>query len=250
MRADGMQQRTLLELVELDAELTRLAHRATHLPEQQRFDQVEAEHQVVVDRLAVLGMACEDLDGQVAKLESEVDTVRQREDRDRGLLNSGSVSDSKQLADLQHELGTLERRQANLEDTLLEVMERREQLAAEQTQEQAACDGLAGDLAVARQVRDEMLAEVEQARSERTARRAEVAAGLDADLLKLYERQRGLSGVGAGRLLGRRCNACRIELDRGELSRIAAAAEDEVLQCSECRAILLRVNVSGDRVPE
>jgi predicted nucleic acid-binding Zn-ribbon protein len=41
--------------------------------------------------------------------------------------------------------------------------------------------------------------------------------------------------------MGHRCGACRIELDRGEVARIAAAAEDEVLRCSECRAILLRL---------
>lgn len=241
MKADAWHQHSLLELVGVDAELGRLAHRATHLPEQQRFEQVQAERQAVADRLAVLGIACEDLDGQVAKLESEVDTVRQREDRDRGLLTSGSVSDSKQLSDLQHELGTLERRQASLEDTLLEVMERREQLSAEQTVEQADLDRLDTELSAARQARDEVLAEVEQARADRTARRAELAAGLDGALLELYERQRRVSGIGAGRLLGGKCGACRIELDRGELSRIAAAAEDEVLQCSECRAILLRV---------
>lgn len=241
MKADAWQQHSLLELVGVDAELGRLAHRATHLPEQQRFEQVHADRQAVADRLAVLGIGCEDLDGQVAKLESEVDTVRQREDRDRGLLISGSVSDSKQLADLQHELGTLERRQASLEDTLLEVMERREQLSAEQTAEQAALDRLDTDLSAARQARDEVLAEVEQAQAERAARRAELAAGLDGALLELYERQRRASGIGAGRLLGGKCGACRIELDRGELSRISAAAEDEVLQCSECRAILLRV---------
>jgi predicted nucleic acid-binding Zn-ribbon protein len=245
MKADAWHQHSLLELVGVDAELSRLAYRATHLPEQQRFEQVQAERQAVADRLAVLGIACEDLDGQVAKLESEVDTVRQREDRDRGLLTSGSVSDSKQLSDLQHELGTLERRQASLEDTLLEVMERREQLSAEQTVEQADLDRLDTELSAARLARDEVLAEVEQSRADRTARRAELVVGLDGTLLELYERQRRVSGIGAGRLLGGKCGACRIELDRGELSRIAAAAEDEVLQCSECRAILLRVTGSA-----
>ncbi len=241
MKADAWQQHSLLELVGVDAELSRLAHRATHLPEQQRYEEVQAEHRAVADRLAALGIACEDVDAEVSKLETEVDAVRQREDRDRGLLNSGSVSDSKQLADLQHELGTLERRQASLEDTLLEVMERREQLAAEETAERASRDRLDAELSTARQTRDEVLAEVEQTRAERSDRRSELAAGLDGELLELYERQRRGSGIGAGRLLGGRCGACRIELDRGELSRISAAAEDEVLRCSECGAILLRI---------
>jgi predicted nucleic acid-binding Zn-ribbon protein len=72
-------------------------------------------------------------------------------------------------------------------------------------------------------------------------RRDGVTASLDADLLALYERLRASSGIGAGALQGRRCGACRIEIDSGELSRIAAADEDEVLRCPECGSILLRV---------
>lgn len=246
MKADVAQQRSLLQLAEADADLSRLSHRATHLPEQKRLDEVQTEQRAAVDRLAAVVIVLEDLDAQIAKLESEVDAVRKREDRDRGLLDSGSVRDSKQLGELQHELGTLERRQANLEDSLLEVMERREQVAADQAREQAAIDGLARDLEAARQARDEVLAEVEQARTERNTRRAEVAAALDADLLGLYERQRRGSGIGAARLLGGRCGACRIELDRGELARISAAPEDEVLRCEECGAILLRLTASGE----
>jgi predicted nucleic acid-binding Zn-ribbon protein len=246
MKADLAQQRSLLELAEIDAELSRLAHRASHLPEQQRYDGVQAEQHAVADRLAAVTIAVEDLDAQVAKLESEVDAVRRREDRDRGLLDSGSVSDSKQLGELAHELGTLERRQASLEDTLLGVMERREQMVTDQAREQAAIDSLAQDVDAARQERDEALAGVEQSRTERSARRAEVAAALDGELLGLYERQRATSGIGAGRLLGGRCGACRIELDRGELARISAAAEDEVLRCQECGAILLRLKASGE----
>ncbi len=244
MKADVWQQHSLLELVDLDAELARLAHRAAHLPEQQRYEQVQADRQAVADRLAVAGLAREDVEAEVAKLESEVDAVRRREDRDRGLLNSGSVSDSRQLQEIQHELGTLERRQASLEDTLLEVMERREQLAAEQDSERAGLERLEAELTAARAARDAALAGSEQDRTVRAARRAEVAGGLAADLLDLYERQRGSSGIGAGRLQGGRCGACRIELDRGELSRISAAGDDEVLRCPECRAILLRVTGS------
>ena len=241
MKADLAQQHSLLELADTDAELSRLAHRAAHLPEQQRYDELQAQQRAAADRVSAVAIGLEDLDAQVAKLESEVDAVRKREERDRGLLNSGSVSDSKQLGELQHELGTLERRQASLEDTLLEVMERREQLAADKAREQAASDALEQDLTAARLERDEVLAGVEQSRAERSARRAEVAAILAEDLLGLYERQRATSGIGAGRLMGGRCGACRIELDRGELARISAAAEDEVLRCQECGAILLRL---------
>ena len=166
VKAEVAQQRSLLELAELDAELTRLAHRVANLAEQQQFEQVQAEHRAATDRLAALSIAIEDLDAQVSRFESEIDGVRQREDRDRKLLDSGSV-DPKQLEELQHELETLERRQSSLEDSLLEVMERREQLTAEQAAESAKVDGLQRDLDAAAQARDEAIAEIDQLRAER-----------------------------------------------------------------------------------
>lgn len=240
MKADMEQQRTLLELVGLDAELTRIDHRARHLPEQQRLEAVQGEHQDANDRLAALRIAIDDLNAQIGKLESEIDSVRQREDRDRALLESGSVS-AKQLNDLQHELETLQRRQADLEESQLELMERREELTTEQNEALARIDELQTQLREAQQALDAATAELDDTRSERLARREALVAALDAALVERYEKQRARGGPGAGALQGRQCGACRIEIDRGELARINAAPADEVLNCPECGAILLRV---------
>jgi predicted nucleic acid-binding Zn-ribbon protein len=244
MKAEVIQQRSLLELAELDAELSRVEHRAKNLPEQQQLEAAQAEHREANDRLAVVQIALEDLDGQVAKFESEIDAVRQREDRDRSLLAAGTV-DAKQLTELQHELQTLERRQASLEDSLLEVMERREELQTRQADELAEIDKLQIKLTEAQQARDDAHSEIDQLRHQSASRRDELVSALDADLVALYERQRSRGGPGAGLLQGRRCGACRIEIDRGELSRISAAAEDDILRCPECGAILLRVKATG-----
>ena len=243
MKAEVAQQRSLAEVAELDAELSRIAHRQTHLAEQQRYEQLRADHRSANDRLAALQLALEDLDAQVKRFESEIDAVRQREERDRSLLASGSPN-AKQLAELQHELDTLRRRQSNLEDSLLEVMERREQLQGDQAAELTRIDALQNELAAAQKARDDAVAEIERTRRERDERRAELVAGLNADLIAIYERQRAAGGVGAGLLQGRRCGACRIELGRGELARVSAAADDDVLRCPECGAILLRVKGS------
>lgn len=240
MKAAVDQQRSLAEVVEIDAELSRMAHRRAHLPEFQRYDEVQAEHRTANDRVAALQLALEDLQAQVTRFESEIDAVRQREDRDRSLLQSGTP-DAKQLSDLQHELGTLQRRQSSLEDSLLEVMEQREELQINQNRELTTIDSLQAELASVQQRRDEALAEIDTASEDRVERRTQLMAGLDSELAELYERQRSSAGVGAGLLQGKRCGACRIELDRGELSRISAAAADDVLRCPECRAILLRV---------
>ncbi|CDO25332.1 Zn-ribbon protein, possibly nucleic acid-binding protein [Mycolicibacterium mageritense DSM 44476 = CIP 104973] len=240
MKAEVAQQRSLLELTEVDAELGRIEYRAKHLAEQQRVDEAQAEHAAANDRLAVLGIALEDLGAQVAKFETEIDAVRQREDRDRALLEGGSVG-AKQVSEIQHELETLQRRQSSLEDSLLEVMERREDLLAQQSDELARIDELQNSLNEAQQARDAALVDIDAARHQCISRRDSLVAEIDPELIGMYERQRARGGAGAGALQGRRCGACRIEIDRGEIARITAAADDDVLRCPECGAILLRV---------
>ncbi|QUR68033.1 zinc ribbon domain-containing protein [Mycobacterium spongiae] len=243
MKADVEAQQALLELSTLDAELSRIAHRATHLPQRETYERAQTEHNAASDRVSALRIALEDLDGQVSRFESEIDAVRKREDRDRSLLSSGAT-DVKQLSDLQHELETLQRRQVSLEDSLLEVMERREELQAQHAGELGAIEALQADLAGAQQALDAALAEIDAARDQKSARRDILTATMDSELTALYERQRSRGGAGAGQLQGHRCGACRIEIGRGELARITAAPEDEVVRCPECGAILLRVKGS------
>ncbi|OJZ73322.1 hypothetical protein BRW65_13615 [Mycobacterium paraffinicum] len=240
MKAEVAQQRSLLELSKLDAELSRITHRASHLAEQQACERLQDELNAAADRVGAIRIALEDIEVQVSRFESEIDAVRQREDRDRALLQSGAT-DAKQLSDLQHELETLTRRQGSLEDSLLEVMERREELQSQLNDAQGTVEALEAELAGARQALDDALTEINAARQAHSSRRETLTAELDPALAALYERQRAGGGPGAGPLLGRRCGACRLEIDRGEMSRISAAADDDVVRCPECGAILLRV---------
>ena len=120
-------------------------------------------------------------------------------------------------------------------------MEHREELQTQLDTAQGAVEALQAEMASAEQALDAALAEISEARQLHSSRRDTLSAALDPALSALYERQRAGGGPGAASLLGRRCGACRLEIDRGELSRISAAAEDDVLRCPECGAILLRV---------
>ena len=144
------------------------------------------------------------------------------------------------MSELQHELETLERRQASLEDSLLEVMERREVLQRQQSEQLASIEALKNEMSAAQLARDAALVAIDNVRQVSAARRAELTSFLNDDLVALYEKQRERGGAGAGLLQGKRCGACRIEIDRGEMARISAAADDDVLRCPECGAILLR----------
>ncbi|HKR50366.1 MAG TPA: C4-type zinc ribbon domain-containing protein [Pseudonocardiaceae bacterium] len=239
MNADPAAQRRLLDLAAVDAELTRAAHRRRLLPELAELEQAEKDLAAGRDSLVAAETAASDLDREIRKLEAEIDQVRAREDRDRGLLDSGSISSGKQLEDLQHELATLQRRQTVLEDDLLEVMERREAIGADIDRGRAALAGIEQRRVDVARRRDEALADLESTEQHRQQERHTLVGELPADLVVLYERIRAQRGTGAALLRQQRCGACQLELDRTAIGRLREAAAEEVLRCEECGVLLV-----------
>ncbi|CAN5213951.1 C4-type zinc ribbon domain-containing protein [soil metagenome] len=244
MNVEPQVQSKLLDLAGVDAELTRITHRRGALPEQQEVERLEAERISRKDASVAVEIQIDDIDRDIRKLEGEVDAVRQREDRDRTLLQSGSVG-AKQLTELEHELGSLVRRQGLLEDELLEVMEQREALQADHDHAGAQLSQAEEELIDAKRRRDDAVADLDKAQERCAADRERLAGEFPADFLAVYEKQRTLGGPGAALLQARRCGACRIEIDRGEISRIAATPADVVVRCPECNAIMVRTKESG-----
>ncbi len=245
MNADPAAQRRQLDLAEVDAELARVVHRRRTMPELAEVEQAERDLQSGRDEVVTTETTVGDLDRDVRRLEGEIDQVRAREQRDRGLLDSGTISSGKQLEDLQHELSTLQRRQSTLEDELLDVMERREATGADLDRSRAALGEIEQRLADATHRRDEALADLDATEARRIGERSEVVSELPEDLLALYERIREHKGTGAALLRQRRCGACRLELDRTALAQLRDAPPESVLRCEECGVVLVRTAESG-----
>jgi predicted nucleic acid-binding Zn-ribbon protein len=245
VKASPEAQLRLLELADLDAELNRLDHRRRGLPEVAEVDKIDARDAELHDAIVGAQTSEKDLAREQAKAEADVDQVRTRTARDRERLDAGQVSSPRELESLQSEITSLARRQSELEDVALDVMERRE--AAQNSGNSLAAERaeLAGrrETAVAR--RDESLGELGEQWEKAADRRAAVVAQVPDDLLTLYERMRVQHGVGAAALRRGRCEGCHLTLHTVDLNRIHAAPEDEVLRCEECRRILVRTPDSG-----
>ena len=246
MKADPTAQRRLLDLAALDAELARAQHRRRTLPEQAAVEEAETTVRGHRDAVVRARTSVSDLGREVAKLEQEVTQVRAREERDRGLVDSGSVS-AKQVTDLSHELDTLARRRGVLEDEQLEVMERLDAAETDLAHEQGELEKAETTLADAVERRDGVLGDLDVLEERRGAERTELAKDLPADLVGLYDQLRARSGTGVGELVGARCGACRLEMDRSELRDVAAAAPDEVVRCEQCGAIVVRTEKSAGK---
>jgi uncharacterized protein len=243
VKADPALQRRLLDLAEVDAELARVTHRRRTLPEIAEIADAEQLVRAKQDALVQIETTLGDLDRDYKRQETEIEQVRAREDRDRKLMQSGSVG-AKQLTDLEHELATLERRQGVLEDDLLELMERREAVEADVQHARVELDKAQQSLTDASKRRDEALLDLDSTEAKRTADRLLMAKQFPEDLLSLYDKLRQ-RGIGAALIRSRRCGACRIEMDRNAVSKLKDAAADEVIRCEECGAIMVRTGESG-----
>jgi predicted nucleic acid-binding Zn-ribbon protein len=245
VKADPEAQRRLLDLQAIDTTLAQLAHRRRTLPEHAELDRLAREISALSDERVRAQVDVDDFDRDIAKQEREVDTVRQRLTKDQQRLDDGRLP-ARELTAIEHEIGALKRRQSDLEDVEIELMERREQA-------QAALDGIEQRLAAARAnrdqaevKRDEALAEIAKEEEWKATARKPLAADLPADLVALYDKIREASGgLGAALLQHGRCGGCRIELAGADRVRVKSAAPDEVVRCEECRRIMVRTSESG-----
>jgi predicted nucleic acid-binding Zn-ribbon protein len=243
MKASPDAQRRLLDLQAVDTALAQLAHRRRSLPELAQIEAVARELSALEDERIRAQVAVDDLDRDIARFEKDVEQVRARKERDQKRLDAGGAM--REIEGLQHELATLNRRQSELEDAELELMEQRE------TAEQAlnAVNGKLADARTRREAaersRDEAIAEITKEQEFRTSSRVPLAADLPADLLALYDKIRTDSGLGAALVRSGRCGGCRIELYGADLARVKTAPADEVVRCEECRRIMVRTAESG-----
>ncbi len=245
MKASPEAQLRLLELADLDAELSRLDHRRRGLPELGEYQRIEARDAELGDELTALEAQESDLSRQQAKAEADVDQVRSRVERDRSRLDAGQVSSPRELENLQSEIVSLGRRQSDLEEIVLDVMERREEAQRRRDSLTQERTGLARQRDEVAARRDAALAEIGEQAEKAASLRSGVAAEEPADLLALYDRLRAQHGVGAAALRGGRCQGCHLALNTVDLGRIRSAPPDEVLRCEECRRILIRTPESG-----
>lgn len=246
MKAAPDDQLRLLDLQALDSALDRLAHRRRTLPELATIEELQARVDRLADDVVLLQTEDADLGREQSKIDADVEVVRTRMAKDQQRLDTGQVSSPRELENLQSEIESLHRRQGDLEDVELEIMEKREVVQQRLAELVAERERVALELAETEQRRDATFAEIDAEAEKTTQQRAELAAGIEAELLALYEKLRASSsGVGAAALHRGRCEGCHLQLNTTDLNRLRDAPADEVVRCEECRRILVRTAESG-----
>jgi predicted nucleic acid-binding Zn-ribbon protein len=243
--AEPNRQLRLLDLQAIDTRLDQLNHARTHLPQLAALADLEGKARLIDDQLVRSRTELDDVQREVAKAEADVELVRGRAARDRARLDAGTGT-AKDLQAIQHELTSLARRQSELEDIELEVMERAEAAESDVAELERGRGELTARITALESERDQALARLDAEAAAVGGPRQFVVVEVGEDLVALYEKIRASSGgTGAAALTQRRCTGCQLELNPTDIQRIRSAAEDEVLRCEECRRILVRTPESG-----
>lgn len=230
----------LLTLQEHDTSLERLLHRHQTLPERAALSDAEAAAAVIDARLVTTRAERDKVAREEQQLDDEARSLADKAKAVESRMYSGEISSPKELQAMQSDVEQLRRHQGTIENRELELMEVREPLdaaVADLEQQRAALgsdvDRHAAGLGVAEaDIIDEMQAE--------RATRDSIAGGIDAALLKEYERCRALAkGAGVARLVGTTCQGCHLSIPAIEAEQIKRTGGQPLAHCDNCGAILV-----------
>ena len=236
-------QARLLDLQALDTKLAQLTHRAKALPQHAAIAKLQAQIDALrIEQLERSG-AREDVAIELGRIESDVAVVAARIARDtQRAQQSTSAKDAQAF---EHELANLAKRQYDLEEIELTVMEKLDERESALAATLARIDDLLAQIAAIVAERDAELVVLEGEIAGARVDRATIASSVPDDLLALYDRQRERYGVGASHLRYGVSSASGVKLLENEMAEIRAAAPDAVIMCATSEAILVRTKESG-----
>ena len=244
--ASAEHQQALLDVQGFDTKILQLAHTRASVPEISLAQDLEVELGSIKMRLVAAQTESSDLKLDQAKAEADVEQVVGRATRDQERLDSGAVNSPKELESLAHEIESLAKRQAELEDVELEIMQQYEdaqRAVIALTESEAA---VTSKLAEVSQQRDDALADIDFEVNSLTKQRDEITANLPTHLIDFYDKIReDMGGIGAALIHRGSCQGCHMTLDPEEIDRIRNLAPEVVVRCDQCRRILVRTAESG-----
>lgn len=231
----------LLRLQDHDIVIDQISHRQASLPERPALAAADAAVAAVDARVAATQAQRDELARDEKRLADEVATVEAKATEVNDKLYGGTITSPKELQAFQEDYDSLKRRQRELEDREIEIMEQIEPVDADLAKLADERAGLAAQ-------RDQAVAALEAAESavaaelaEAMSQRDDIVAAVPADQLATYDRMRpDYAGTPIARLVGSNCNGCHLTLSAVALDRLHALPPDALATCEECGRILVR----------
>jgi len=231
---------SLLRVQDLDTGIAQLRYRRANLPERLQLAEAHQKLAELEQRSLSLSGGRKQLFERQVELENQAEATGERRRTLEDHLYGSRGGAARDLQAMQEEVAHLQQRQSLLEEQALAVMEEQEPIDAELASMVLVRAELLDAVAMfgAAVAAAEVSMDTEISALEMT-RKMEVS-GVPPDLVRLYETLRErLGGVGAARLVGKRCSGCHLELAAVEVDRIRHIQPGTVITCEQCGRILV-----------
>lgn len=230
--------RPLLELQQIDTAIDRLRAKLRGLEAGEGLEAAREEANEAERAVGELRLRLDELGRDQQRFEHEIDSMSQKAAAEERRLYDGSVVNAKELDSIRHEVENLARRRSDREDELLTVMQLREDLEREERAASERSDALRAKVDEVEAGAAQDLEGVRRELDERTQARTSIAAGIDPELLELYEDLRPQKrGVAAVELVDGVCQGCHEQLSAVYVDRLKR--ETGPKRCEHCRRILV-----------
>lgn len=177
---------------------------------------------------------------QVKELETQIETVTNKQKATETRLYSGNVKNPKELQDMQKEIESLTRRRSDLDDKLLEVMVERDEakeyvdLTADEFEQ--VTETWEAEHADLLKEKEQLTAESEQM----MVNRKEALKEVEPEAMKEYNSLRGSkANRPVAGLENKSCTVCGIEQNGAIIT--AVNKNDSLVKCQNCGRILVRL---------
>lgn len=237
MKANLQDQKSLLELAQLDLDIARSAAEKAKLLTSTEIEAASNLALEISDQLIDARNRVGDLELELKRSENDLELVENRIAKDKERL--ATTSSPKDAQGIEHELSSLAKRKSELEDAELSILELLDTVRAELVTARANKQTAEQELAKLREQLASNLASADQKRTELQAARQKLVATLAAELSVAYQRKAD-RGSSVGKLMGRECGACRLSITATNLDEILALPADEIPECPNCQAYLVR----------
>jgi predicted nucleic acid-binding Zn-ribbon protein len=237
VKANLQDQKRLLELVEMDLSLVRNAGDKAKLLSATAISEASEKSLALSDRLIDARNRVGDLELELKRSENDLELVENRIAKDKQRLSS--TSSAKDALGIEHELTTLAKRKSELEDAELGIMEDLDLVRAELSGAEDAKSSAERELTQLRSALATNTEELDSARAELSSKRSALVGLIEAELAAAYQRKADRN-VAVGKLVGRECGACRLSITATNLEEIIALPLDEIAECPNCQAYLVR----------
>lgn len=233
----------LIDLQELDLATDAARARSRTLPERDSIPLLKSKLEEVDGRLRASQVELSERQAEEEQLGVEVSQIARDIEAAEVERYSGKRMTQDESAAHDESQRALREQKTEIEERELDLLERLEEVEGRIARDQTARTAILAETERAQQVLQKVESDVDAELDRLAKERQNVSPSIPTPILTAYDRVRAqprAGGRGAALLADGRCGACRIKLPSHETTKMLAEPDDAVIQCPQCRRVLVR----------